>query len=329
MSEEENRRLRSELEVLRRKNEEAWEETNSYKTKYVEIVKKFDEEINKHVKNPESPSGANSATENPEPPSSTTTAPDINVLNNLKQEAVSAVTGLCNLEERWSYMDYNLNNCLFRLNKLEQYSRINSLLFRGFPKIPDDKKHGRALKQFLVDVLNKLFPELEGGVVLPNQIEFGHTLKTRKTSKHVVIIKFSCRFTRNAIFYSKRFLPKECGISISEHLTQTNLQLLNEAKALVGDRNAWTSQTKIFAKLANGTKISITSPRDLEKLQPPAQSRFSSKRQGADIRGTLQAHPYPQQNAKEDLTLNSQGNVIDQIKDFIGDTAKNPTSNAV
>ena len=321
MTEEENRSLRAELEVLRRKNNEAWQETNSYKDKYAELVNKFDEEIKKRVQ-------VTQQTNSPETPPCTATVspPNVDVINDLKQEAVSAVSGLCSLEERWSYLDYNLNSCLFRLNKSDQYSRINSLLFKGFPRIPEDKKHGRALKEFLLEELNKLFPNLEGGAVLPSQIEFGHTLKTRQSSKHVVIIKFSCRFTRNAIFYSKRFLPKDCGVSISEHLTFANLQLLNEAKAIVGGRNAWTSQTKIFVKLANGSKVLIASTRDLQNLQQqPVHSGHSSRRQGAVNKGNM--HLHHNQNATEDLSLTSQSNVIGQIKNFIADNDKNHSNN--
>ena len=259
MSVEENKSLREEIERLKRKNDEAITEAQSYKAKYEVIVKKVDDEIKLRVENAkeQSISSKNDSTSKPA---------DIETLSSLRQEAVSASDGLHDLQRRWSYLDFNLNNCLYRLNRIEQYMRINSLLFHGFPLIPNDKEHGRALKQFLLDKLNELFPDLEGGPVKADQIEFGHTLRTRKSVKHVVIIKFSCRFTRNAIFYAKSKLPKMCGVSISEHLTHENLQLLNEAKKLVGDRNAWSSQTKIFAKV-NGAKWSIWCLNDIDKLK--------------------------------------------------------------
>ena len=255
--------LRKEIEELKRENNAAREEANGYKDKYDVLLKKVDTEINKRVKESPSPAFSCHTTQHQ---SMTDTTNNIDVLSSIRQEVATGAANLNALEQRWSYVDYHLSNCLYRLNKLEQYSKIPCLLFKGFPLIPEENKHGRALKKFLVSELNKLFPNLEGGAIEPSQIEFGHMLKTRKANKHVVIIKFSCRFTRNAIFYGKKHLPKDCGVSISEHLTYENLQLLNEVRDLVGVRNAWTSQTKIFAKV-NDTKWVIQSHKDIEKLR--------------------------------------------------------------
>ena len=241
MANDENQRLREEIELLRRQNNEALAEANSYKVKYDQIVQRVDEEINTRVVNAKEDNNIHSNIG-----SETSKNVDIEALSSIKQEAVSASAGLQELQKRWSYLDYNLNNCLYRLNRSEQYSRLNSLLLHGFPKIPKDKKHGRALKAFLLEELNKLFPDLEGGPVQPDQIEFGHTLKTRRNRKHVVIIKFSCRFTRNAIFYAKSQLPKGCGVSVSEHLTTENLQLLNEAKKGCGRQERLVLSNKNF-----------------------------------------------------------------------------------
>ena len=161
-----------------------------------------------------------------------------------------------------------------RLGELEQYSRINSLLFYGFIKIPKDL-HGRALRKFLVDELNRLFPNLEGGPVLESEIEYGHSLNST-SKKHVVIIKFSCRFTRNAIYYSKKNLPADCGISVREHLTSANKTRVTLAIDAVGPKNVWTSQTKIFAKV-NGEKWEIITDCDVNVSQKCPKTNVPKK----------------------------------------------------
>ena len=187
-------------------------------------------------------------------------------MNDLREEAACGAAGLQSLSDRYDYIDSSLQNCLQRLYNIEQYSRINSLLFHGFIK-PPKGLHGRALKLWILNELNKLFPDLEGGPVQASEIEFGHTFKTRKNVKHVLIVKFSCRFTRNAIFYAKSSLPKQSGVSITEHLTHQSIYLLNAAKEVVGDKNAWTSQTRIFAKTINNAHpIQITCPADINTL---------------------------------------------------------------
>ena len=283
--------LREEIEKLRMEHAAAKEETNQYKRKFEDLSKKCEDEIEKRSTPPISSNQADTSLPQSSPsttaaasqmvnsnenhgsiahpgyynqgmPSNNCTS-NIDVLSQIRQEASTAITGLNALQQSYGYIDYNLGNVMKRLSELEQYSRINSLLFYGFVKIPKDK-HGRALREFLVDELNRLFPSLEGGPVLESEIEFGHSLKSR-SKKHVVIIKFRCRFTRNAIYYSKKSLPTDCGISIREHLTFANKTLVTQAIDAVGPKNVWTSQTKIFAKV-NGEKWEIITDRDIKDL---------------------------------------------------------------
>ena len=189
----------------------------------------------------------------------------LDTLSRLKSEASSNAAGLGSLEERWSSMDYSLQELIGRVNAIEQYMRINSLLFHGFPPIPKGL-HGRALKKFIVDTINNLFPNLQGGPVQLNEVEYGHTLRTRKNIKHVAIVKFSCRFTKDELFFSKTSLSKDSGVFISEHLTAFNQKLLSAAKSIVGDKNAWSAKTKIWA-LVNGNKVPIVDYYDIKRLR--------------------------------------------------------------
>ena len=62
-------------------------------------------------------------------------------------------------------------------------------------------------------------------------------------------------------------------MSITEHLTKKNLQLLKDTRAVVGFVNVWTSQTKIFANL-KGEVRKIRSSKDLEELKIKCASLF-------------------------------------------------------
>ena len=303
---EENCRLRGIIEQLQKDHAEARSQTEEYRDKYSELATRVDTEIKKCVSKGELPSAADT-------------------LSDLKQEAVSAATDLTDLHCRWSNMDNAIRDCLHRLNKMEQYSKINNLLFDKFPRIPEGKKHGRPLRDFIVTELNKLFPDLEGGQILPSQIEFGHTLPTKSKKNHTVIVKFSCRFTRNAIFYAKTKMPKDCGVSVREHLTPLNAGLLNSAKSLVGNKNVWTSQARVFAKF-NNEKILIGSYFDIEKLEllvkkhPYRPGRPQSKQHfdAIETNNVLPGKP----------AYGPQQQIIDDIKNFVGSQGDNSNNNS-
>ena len=81
---------------------------------------------------------------------------------------------------------------------------------------------------------------------------------------NIVIVRFVNRDVRNEIFY-KRSKIVDAKIRISEHLTRRNFKLLKDAKELLGDKYAWSSQTKLFGLVGN-TKRRISSNDDLKKL---------------------------------------------------------------
>ena len=265
-----NRALHNQIVQSLNDNHNAMADSIDYQAKYEDLLARVNNELSRQQ---------NAKQENAKEVNCGSTE----VLCQLKTEALTAVDGMRSLQERWSFIDSTLQDCLFRLNKMEQYMKLNSLLFHGFPKIPKGM-HGRELREFIVEQINKLLPNLQGGPVSVHEIEYGHTLNTkRRSSKHIAIVKFSCRFTRNEFFYSKKFLPKSAGVSISEHLTADNLYLLNKAKNIVGEKNVWTTQTRIFAKLhANDeNKLPIISMKSLDKLE---QLALNNARRGGNSR---------------------------------------------
>ena len=77
-------------------------------------------------------------------------------------------------------------------------------------------------------------------------LEYGHILPTRsqnKSKKSVVIVKFKSRFMKYDI-YDNRSKLKGTGISVTEHLTPENLNLLN--KTLFTPPNAFILTKNIY-----------------------------------------------------------------------------------
>ena len=80
-----------------------------------------------------------------------------------------------------------------------------------------------------------------------------------------MIVRFANRDVRNEVFYKKKHIIDK-RIKIREHLTNRNLVLLKEAQKLLGERNAWSTQTKIYGKVGS-RKLRISSTNDLQTLK--------------------------------------------------------------
>ena len=149
-----------------------------------------------------------------------------------------------------------LYNYSCRLDHIEQYSRLYSLLILGLTNIPtgfEDK--GLVFSDWVAKQINKLLPNLPEKITVQH-IDVSHPLPTRSsTAKSCIIVKFCRRDIRNMLFYKKREL-KGTGVSFSEHLTPANLELYKEAQKLEG-ATTWTSQCKIFVQFGEGNKKMI------------------------------------------------------------------------
>ena len=160
---------------------------------------------------------------------------------------------------RTEYHAYR-DDCEKRFNATGQYSRRNSLLFEFLFKVPK-KLHGFKFSKYIVRELNKLFPHLR---ISLRDIDASHILyfadPVEKKSP-VVIVKFVSRDLRNFIYHNRHNIA-HTGVVISEHLTPTNLQLLEKARASSHTKKVWTEQCKIFAIVDDKKKL-ITSRSDL------------------------------------------------------------------
>ena len=123
---------------------------------------------------------------------------------------------------------------------------------------------------YVVNKLNDLFPDIEGGVCA-RDIDDTHIYRTkgydRSSHKQLVIIKFCSRLLRNDIFSQKKKL-KGSGVSLTEHLTQRNLKLLKAAQSRLGSiHKAWTHYGKVLIDL-DGTIKTIRDYDDLHYYLP-------------------------------------------------------------
>ena len=175
---------------------------------------------------------------------------DMSKLEYLEQEILKQSRALHELGASWDYTMRSLEENAYRLNKIEQYSRLYSLLIHGLKNIPNGvKDKGLIFSKWVVDQINRLLPNLPEPVTVQD-IDISHPLPTKsKNAKSCVIVKFCRRDIRNMLFYAKRAL-KGTGVTFSEHLTPVNLALYNEAQKLEG-ATTWTSQCKIFVKIGD------------------------------------------------------------------------------
>ena len=158
-----------------------------------------------------------------------------------------------------------------RVGQTEGYSRLNSVLWHKLENIPQREEGENAglaafkFCQWIVDQINALFEGKLGNFKLSlENIDTAHVLKTKSGKNDVVIVKFVRRIVRNLYWYNKKELAGS-DVSITEHLTEYNLNLLKAAKSVIDRKNVWTNQCTVFVKIGN-QKHSIHTKADLIKL---------------------------------------------------------------
>ena len=154
------------------------------------------------------------------------------------------------------------------LDEMEQYSRRSCLIFAGIKEtgdIPEDtdkaildvcnNKLGLNLTQEAIDRSHRLGPVREARMEQGNEVN---------PSPRPIIVKFTNYHNRSMVFSSKRNL-KGSPVSIMENLTARRVKLMQQAKALVGHKQVWSLDGRLFA-VKEGKKIRIKREEDLKKL---------------------------------------------------------------
>ena len=98
----------------------------------------------------------------------------------------------------------------------------------------------------------------------PQVVDIAHPLRKATNGKTPVIIKFVRRSDQNAIYQKKRLLASS-GLALTESLTKKRLNLLNEARTLIGQQNVWTLHGMIYCNIDSQKKV-IKSQRELYHL---------------------------------------------------------------
>ena len=109
-------------------------------------------------------------------------------------------------------------------------------------------KFNKRFDTFIFETLNELLPSLETPLTL-NDIDTSHVLYEGSDK---VLVRFSNRRARNDVFFNKRDLKGHRDkVLITEHLTTYRMNLLNQAKSIVGNHNVWSKKCEIYVKIRN------------------------------------------------------------------------------
>lgn len=198
------------------------------------------------------------------------TAPTQEALDNVLEKASTATQDLVSLKNDWETLETAVEGNSIEIGNLAQYLRVNSLLIHGLRDVPSCNGYDFAI--YIVEKINQLLGRFLRFSVNIWNLEYAHILPTRNKIKTVVVVKFKSRFMKYDIF-ENRFNLKGTGVSITEHLTPNNSNLLRQARQVIGFVNVWTSHNKILANL-EGSVYTIASSKDITALKQKCDELF-------------------------------------------------------
>ena len=175
------------------------------------------------------------------------------------------------------------------VNDGQQYYRRWNVLAHGFDDVPiapakPSQEYNEKFVTYIINKLNELFPDLPNPIT-HSDIDNAHIYKTRRfgrnSSKQVVIIRFVSMLRRNQIFSMKKTL-KDTPISLTEHLTKSNLILYKEVQKKMGDRKVWTSYGKVLVEHQGSIK-SVRNMEALHQLIAPRRPHYEQYQYDASM----------------------------------------------
>ena len=152
-----------------------------------------------------------------------------------------------------------------KIEDLEQYSRRNCLILGGY----EEKKQENTDSIVQDTIREKLKVELT-----LDDIERTHRSGGRRkqeegsepAASRPIIIKF-CSYRKRQEVFTRKKLLKGSGLVLMENLTQTRFNLFRKVKEVVGLKNCWTSDGRIYAVRQQDQKVVvITKIEDLGSL---------------------------------------------------------------
>lgn len=124
-----------------------------------------------------------------------------------------------------------------KLDALEQYSRRNNVRIFGIRESANESTD---------DIVLNLFKSKLNLSLNVSDIERSHRLGKRNSEKtRAIIVKFAS-YRQKALVYGAKKNLKNSGITITEDITKPRLEILQEARKVLGTRNTWTSDGKIY-----------------------------------------------------------------------------------
>lgn len=167
-----------------------------------------------------------------------------------EKDRLEKVQKINKLEEQVTTLTEKVKDLDKKVEKQEQYSRRNCLLIHG---VTENKNENTD------DLVVSIFKDNMDIEIFTDDLDRSHRIgKHKGDNKHCrpIIVKFVRHNDKHKIFYNKKRL-KGKKISITESLTKTRMEKLNEARGLFGFGNVWTSDGRILYKEdgEEGTKL--------------------------------------------------------------------------
>lgn len=141
------------------------------------------------------------------------------------------------------------DNLKTELNKLEQYTRRNSVRVFGIAE-----QAGENLEERVLSVINKNLK-----INMTNdKIDRIHRIGKKINNKtRPIIVKFTSYRYKSEVYKNKKLL-KGTKTTIREDLTTSRLQELKQAIEIYGPKNVWTHDGNIIVKNNIGEIVNIT-----------------------------------------------------------------------
>ena len=159
--------------------------------------------------------------------------------------------------------------------ELEQYSRVDNILIHGIP-LPQTGQT-EDLVRSVPDIINQHMSNIH---LTSDQISTVHRLSPPKHSTApnsagvsnkppAVVVRFTRRQVKHSILSNRKVL-KGKGITVSEDLSLSRVQLLKSATNLVAAhklQGAWSHEGKILIKTHQNRTLTILTEADLQQFQ--------------------------------------------------------------
>jgi len=164
-----------------------------------------------------------------------------------------------------------LNDCLGKLENLEQYGRNRNLQIDGIPEVAGEK---------MSDIVKVMSDVIEEPIDFEVDIQAIHRIPTKRNKgPKPIIAQFSNRQKRDlvlkkcksAVLRATQFQggAPNTVVYVNEHLTAFNKNLLFNAKKLklIGYKYVWPAEGKIYVRKSDGApRVHVTSLDQLSRL---------------------------------------------------------------